>query len=133
MRCITIKQPWALAIFRGKSVENRNWPTRHRGPLLIHAGLQPDKSGLARVHEIAGRWIVPDDLSHPDYVYGAIIGVVDLAACQFETGLKWGEPGMFHWVLRRARMFTKPIPWMGQQKLFNVPDKAIQGVTYADL
>ena len=39
MKAITISQPWAHLIVRGeKRVENRTWPTEHRGPLAIHAG-----------------------------------------------------------------------------------------------
>jgi hypothetical protein len=38
-KAITVLQPWASAIaFAGKDVENRDWPTRYRGPLAIHAG-----------------------------------------------------------------------------------------------
>ena len=47
MRAITIRQPWAELIVRGdKDVENRSWRTRHRGPLLIHAGARADRSLL---------------------------------------------------------------------------------------
>ena len=36
---LTVRQPWAWAIIQvGKDVENRSWPTKHRGPLLIHVG-----------------------------------------------------------------------------------------------
>ena len=39
MLCLTILEPWASGIVFGtKRVENRTWRTRHRGPLLIHAG-----------------------------------------------------------------------------------------------
>uniref|UniRef100_A0A193SBM5 ASCH domain-containing protein n=1 Tax=biofilter metagenome TaxID=1070537 RepID=A0A193SBM5_9ZZZZ len=53
MMCISIRQPWAWLIVRPdlagearaqgaangelKDIENRTWPTRYRGPLLIHA------------------------------------------------------------------------------------------------
>ena len=126
MKCLTVKQPWAFAIFLGKTVENRSWPTRYRGPLLIHAGTRPDGGGLRRIHEIAGDWIVPDNLNHPDYSWSAIIGRVDLVACQRDTGLQWGEPGMYHWVLSDSWLFDKPIPWTGRQGLFNVPDSFME-------
>jgi len=36
---LSIRQPWAyLIIHAGKDVENREWPTRVRGNILIHAG-----------------------------------------------------------------------------------------------
>ncbi len=35
---ISIRQPWAwLIIHAGKDIENRTWPTRFRGRVLIHA------------------------------------------------------------------------------------------------
>jgi len=37
MKAISLWQPWAWAILHaGKDVENRTWPTHHRGPLLLH-------------------------------------------------------------------------------------------------
>jgi len=38
MKALTIRQPWAWAIFHaGKDIENRDWPTRLRGRIAIHA------------------------------------------------------------------------------------------------
>ena len=43
MKVLSIKQPWASAIVYGlKDVENRNWQTSYRGPILIHSS----KEGL---------------------------------------------------------------------------------------
>jgi len=37
--CLSVRQPWAWLIVNGwKNIENREWPTRVRGPILIHAG-----------------------------------------------------------------------------------------------
>jgi len=37
-RALSIRQPWAWAIINaGKDIENRDWPTRFRGPVCIHA------------------------------------------------------------------------------------------------
>ena len=36
--CLSIRQPWAWLIVNGwKNIENRDWPTRVRGRILIHA------------------------------------------------------------------------------------------------
>jgi ASCH domain len=44
MKIISIRQPWAGLIVSGlKDVENRTWPTRYRGPILIHASQRPDE------------------------------------------------------------------------------------------
>jgi hypothetical protein len=45
MRALTVRQPWAWAIFHGKPVENRSWATKYRGDLLIHARKQFDLAG----------------------------------------------------------------------------------------
>lgn len=38
MKAITIWQPWAMLIaLLEKGNETRGWPTKHRGPLAIHA------------------------------------------------------------------------------------------------
>jgi len=40
MKVLSVCQPWAWLLVNGlKDVENRSWTTRHRGPLLIHAGI----------------------------------------------------------------------------------------------
>jgi hypothetical protein len=50
VKALTLRQPWAwAAIYGGKDVENRRWKTRHRGPLLIHAGIDVDAGGSASV------------------------------------------------------------------------------------
>src|SRR5690349_14501124 len=39
MKALSIRQPWAWLIVNGhKPVENRSWPTKYTGKLLIHAG-----------------------------------------------------------------------------------------------
>ena len=37
--CLSVRQPWAWLIVNGwKNIENRDWPTKVRGRVLIHAG-----------------------------------------------------------------------------------------------
>ena len=50
MKALSVCQPWAWAIVCGlKTVENRWRPTRHRGPLVIHALLVIDGTGRAPI------------------------------------------------------------------------------------
>lgn len=126
MKAITLKQPWAHAMFDleldleidayRKNVENRTWRTDYRGPLAIVAGLQLDHAGLA-----IARVAYPDELE-----YGCIVGVVDLtdvheqgsASCDQSGTCKpvvlggwaefsptWMKPRQ-HWILTDAR----PVP-----------------------
>ena len=83
MKALTICQPYAHLITlpitdeRAKRVENRKWPTSHRGPLLIHAGKSRD-------------WLELDDdcetdaeygLSVSGMAFGAIVAIADLVEC----------------------------------------------------
>lgn len=44
-RTLSVRQPWATLLVTGvKLTENRSWPTRMRGPLLIHAAGRVDTS-----------------------------------------------------------------------------------------
>ncbi|HZJ54590.1 MAG TPA: ASCH domain-containing protein [Myxococcaceae bacterium] len=114
MRAITIHQPWAELIVRGdKDVENRSWRTRHRGPLLIHAGARADRE---RFQDYG----VPDDARR-----SAIIGVVEVVDCTLERTSAWHEPGSWGWYLTRAKRFRRPIPMKGRRGLFEVPDRKV--------
>src|SRR5215472_1457845 len=47
MKALSVRQPWAWLIVNGyKPVENRNWLTKFRGRLLIHAGQRFDPKGV---------------------------------------------------------------------------------------
>lgn len=67
IRCLTVRQPWASAIFLcGKDVENRTGTTNYRGPLAIHAGKM-----------VEWDWVERLKLTEP-LPTGAVIGTVDL-------------------------------------------------------
>lgn len=129
-------QPWAHYILAGhtvyglKHIENRAWPTNHRGTMLIHAGAQID-------------WQAPSplDITKPlrDYswtagprrdvskIVGAIVGSVELVDvhrttdCDCASNGYWAERGMvYHWVLRGPIIFSEPIYMPGKQKLWSV-------------
>lgn len=68
MKALTIHQPYAELIASGaKVIENRTWPTHHRGHLAIHAGKSRD-------------WLAP--MSDPNrFVYGAVVAIARLVDC----------------------------------------------------
>lgn len=115
MKVVTIHQPWAWAIVEGyKDIENRTWPTKYRGKLLIHAGnskqsLKPATEFMKK-HNI----IVPSNL-----VYGSIIGEVELVYCVRNSDGIWAIDDHWHWVLRNAIKYDIPIPCKGQLGLFD--------------
>lgn len=98
MLALTLIQPWGtLIVHHGKNVENRTWPTRHRGPLLVHAGAKIDPDGYVRASEHGIVLPDPDDLPR-----GGIIGIVNVTDCVQDSTSPWAIPGQWHWLLADA-------------------------------
>lgn len=112
MKALTIAQPYAHLIARGdKPIENREWPTRYRGPLAIHAG----KSRA---------WLDHDDLTeYPDMVFGAVVAVAQLVDCRRREDLPQElqrhehANGPWCWVLAEVRR-VKPVACNGARGLW---------------
>lgn len=129
MKVLSVCQPWAWALIHGpKRIENRTWPTIHRGPLAIHAG----KSRQWLASEDPDAWPKLYGVEFPaksDLVFGAVLGVVDVVDCvPFEDVAD--EPfasGPWCWIIERPRPLTAPIPWKGQLMLFKIPDRVLGG------
>ncbi len=105
-KALSIRQPWAHRILHeGKDVENRQWPTRFRGPVLIHAGKGVDSDDR-------------EDVT-PDMPRGGIVGVVEIVDCVTEMDSEWFF-GRYGFVLRNARplVFT---PCKGALGIFHAP------------
>lgn len=133
MRAITLWQPYASAIALGlKTIETRGWSTDYRGPLAIHAARRfgGAEKRFARVERALGR--LPARLP-----LGAIIAVVNLVDVRStdELALTTGtierlygnyEPGRFGWMLEGVRPLPEPIPFIGRQRFFSVPDELIE-------
>lgn len=112
---LSIRQPWAHCIMHlGKDTENRDWPTRLRGRICIHAakGMTRDEyddcMGVIRhvnVHRpFAEIPIVP---SRETITRGGIIGTVEIVDCVRDSDSPWFF-GRFGFVLRDPR----PVPFI---------------------
>lgn len=72
MKALSIRQPWCHRIlFEGKDVENRSWPTRFRGPVLIHASksvaeLEREERDIYPRGGIVGHAVIVDCVSSMD-------------------------------------------------------------------
>lgn len=93
MKALSIRQPWAWLIVNGyKDIENRNWDTKYRGPVLIHAarGLTKHEYNLAL--EFC-RTIHPNLLINiPLYERierGGIVGIATIAGTVRESASPW--------------------------------------------
>lgn len=128
MKALTICQPYPWLIITGeKPVENRSWPTSYRGPLAIHAGK-------------SRKWLNDDDEARAaaagdPLVFGAIVATCILTDCVRIEDIESGKLhakypqlanhahcfGPWCWVLTDVQRLAVPVPWRGEQGLFNVP------------
>ncbi len=129
VKALTLRQPWAwAAIYGGKDVENRRWRTRHRGPLLIHAGMDADPDGPASVLKTIAD---PDVYAHPRSAWdarGAIIGMVFLADILTDSPSQWAIPRWYHWVFEFPSPIEPPIPQRGRQGLWKPSPAVIEAL-----
>ena len=125
MKCLSVRQPWAWAIISGlKTIENRSWSTRHRGPLAIHAGLSRAEYRLGFDFDR----LMPGLPPAGDLAFGAIVGVVDVVDCvpyELVRDRLFAEPLGWCWILADPRPIEL-VPWRGQLGLFEVPDAIIR-------
>jgi hypothetical protein len=127
MKALTIRQPWVWAIFHaGKDIENRDWPTRLRGRIAIHAakGMTRDEyeSALFFIQEATGKFQCPD---FEELVRGAIIGTVEIAGCVSKSGSPWFM-GDYGFLLRDAIALPEPIGCRGALGFWDVPDDILR-------
>lgn len=110
---LSIRQPWAWLIVNGyKDIENRSWPTRFRGRVLIHAGAtmtRDDYSACAIF--VAGAMFLPCDWRMPAYDIlkaqcGGTVGEAEIIDCVSRSESPW-FCGDFGFVLRNQ----KPLPF----------------------
>jgi hypothetical protein len=131
MKIISIKQPWAQLIASGaKDVENRTWPTRYRGPVLIHASR---RANGVRSDEIERRFGVR---LPPVLDLGGIVGITEIVDCVKPHPSPWynrdgyldrrgARRDYFAFVLANSR----PLPfvqWKGQLGIRDAPQALLQ-------
>jgi hypothetical protein len=134
MKAISIRQPWCWMILHaGKDIENRDWPTRFRGTVLIHAskGMTRDEyfdcaetavsifqAGHPRPENMPPRLRPLKELER-----GGIVGQADIVDCVEASSSPWFF-GRYGFVLRNA----KPLPFRpfkGALGFFDVPEHEV--------
>jgi hypothetical protein len=139
VKVLTVRQPWASLIMAGvKAVENRSWPTSHRGRLGIHAAAKPEGKGWDAVLEELGLSFGPGRTltvrgrtaalpAWEELPLGSILGSVEVYDCREEEDLgeEWlRDPfvcGSWCWLLREPRPLAKPYPCKGALSLWESP------------
>lgn len=115
---LSIQQPWSWLIVNGhKDIENRSWPTRYRGEVLIHAGKKIDRecaadlweglhpAGTNRMLE-AGAWRAYLAAGDARGQCGGIVGVAEIVDCVTRHDSPWFV-GEYGFLIRNAR----PLPF----------------------
>jgi hypothetical protein len=111
MKILSIRQPWAHLIVQGsKDIENRSWPTKYRGPFLIHASLNIDREAC-RKH----------GLDPATLQTGGVIGVAEITDCVADHRSKWFR-GPYGFVLRNRRPL-RFVKWTGSLGLRDAPTR----------
>lgn len=122
-RALSLKPPWTELVVNGiKPVENRKWATKYRGALLIHASKTWDTEGALWILRNTAIALRPQF----DYIYGAIIGQVDLIECVANHSSPWFF-GPIGWVLGKAKAYKRPVYWRGELGVFEVPHDFMRG------
>lgn len=126
---LSVRQPWASLIVHGfKHGENRNWSTRVRGPILIHAAKGMTKREYQEAMNFAFR--IDPDLLILKYLFepgalprGGIIGSAKLVACVRSSNSPWFQgPFFFRFCDNKAFSAEDFVPYKGQLGFFHVPD-----------
>lgn len=130
---LTVCQPYAELIMSGrKRVENRTWPTKHRGRLAIHAG--KSRAWMGDTHVVDGVEVDGFGLKPSSLAFGAVIGEVQVLDCVPFAAIKAGTydkqyawlvthehaEGPWCWILGDTPKRYDPVPWTGAQKLFDI-------------
>jgi len=115
IKCISIRQPWASLIIHGlqgrfKGVENRTWPSKHRGDLLIHASKKIDLVAMSDFGLTEESFFMPT---------GCIIGKVEMVDCSLTPSSTWHEPGKWGFYLKNP-IAIDPVPYQGQLSMYDV-------------
>jgi len=131
---LSLRQPWATLIALGaKRVETRSWPTRRRGPFLVHASRGMPRQNVALCQREPIRSILaeagyPTPESLPR---GAIVGAARLVDCRLitpetdvpplEREVDHFSPGRFAWYLVEPRRLASPVPARGRLGFWPLP------------
>ena len=115
IKALSIKQPYPHHIFHdGKDVENRDWPTRYRGWVIVHAGKTTDG---------------PTPAVLGDLPKGGVVGMMHITDCVQRLDSKWFY-GRFGFVISDS--FALPlIPCRGMLGFFSLDDATSRAVATA--
>lgn len=124
MKALSFKQPWAWLMCKSfKDIENRDWATRFRGRIYIHASKSKSDMGketLAFIlKRLTNRQASEFMLVYTQLTFGAIIGELDITSCVDLHPSPWFF-GKYGFTVSNPVLYEKPIPYKGQLGFFNI-------------
>lgn len=141
MKALSLWQPWAsLVAMNEKRVETRDWATKHRGLLAIHATakMPPFWLGASRhteafrleLADVLGVRLSGDISAAKKLPLGAVLCVVNLVdiretrevreiLCERERIFGNYDDGRYAWFLELVEVFETPITVKGNRMLWN--------------
>jgi len=138
-KALSVRAPWWWFILHGgKDIENRNWPTKFRGTVYLHASTWWSLATVAQDCAVAviiaeaqrvGRGLPEAETTYRQMrdVGGCIVGQVDIVDCIDSKGMAdrsklppwfFGEYGF---KLANPVAYATPVPCRGMLGLFSVP------------
>jgi hypothetical protein len=135
VKALSVRAPWWWAILHlGKDIENREWPTRLRGRILLHAStwyverdVREDINCIDGIVRAGMDDLLADD--NPREVFsrsaGCIVGSVEIVGCVTQSQSPWFY-GKYGFLLRDPVAFLEPIPVKGALGFFDVPDSLLE-------
>ena len=120
MIALSIRQPWAsLILTYGKDIENRDWATKVRGRVLIHASKGCTQYEFEDAVECAQEILqTPIKLDLKTIQRGGVIGSVEIIDCVEQSESPWFF-GRYGFVMRDAKQLPF-IPYKGQLGFFDI-------------
>lgn len=97
MKALSIHQPWAWLIVNGyKTIENRSWNTKYRGPVLIHASKNVRTRDYCNAVNLLHRECLGISLPNIDSLeHSGIVGIATITDCvtQSDSPFFFGPKG----------------------------------------
>jgi len=122
MKALSFKQPWAWLMCKGfKDIENRNWSTKFRGRIYVHASKSKtdmDKETLAFIlKRLTNRQASEFMLAYTRLTFGAIIGELNITGCMDLHPSTWFF-GKYGFTVSNPYLYEIPIPCKGMLNFF---------------
>jgi len=126
MKTISIKNPWGYLVAAGiKPIENRTWPIKFRGRVLVHVSAKPIRMKHESDVFTYNQWwqgLTYDQrilMKSDTLANSAIIGSVEIVDCVVNHESIWAEKSgpksidylehHYNWVLANPVLFAEPI------------------------